>query len=87
MLVLHFFFVICSNTFIRILLKLFFFKNHFLLDNLLQTLSICLKILSTLFSGVSSSFGKSIILPLKGANKDMHIRNNLKLSCQTFILS
>ena len=27
------------------------------------TLSICLNILSTLFSGVSSSFGKSIILP------------------------
>ena len=29
----------------------------------LLTLSICLNILSTLFSGVSSSLGKSIILP------------------------
>ena len=46
----------------HLLLKLLYGTGAWLCY-LIFTLSICLKILSTLFSGVSSSFGKSIILP------------------------
>lgn len=53
------------------LIQIFFFSHRSATVSSL-TLSICLNILSTLFSGVSSSFGKSIILPCE-KNKEYYI--------------